>query len=156
MVSAPPCPTFPSCVCGVGTGVTGCDLPCPLAPPSQGSSGAFSPLKKKKLRTENDFVKFDTPFLPKPLFFRKTKSSPATSVTPAMQVSAETTPEGLCVLGWGGAQELSRQLHLCCCPRCPGSCVGSPGLLCRLCQDSRGAHVGSGTGPEGLIRGASS
>lgn len=106
MVSAPPCPTFPSCVCGVGTGVTGCDLPCPLAPPSQGSSGAFSPLKKKKLRTENDFVKFDTPFLPKPLFFRKTKSSPATSVTPAMQVSAETTPEGLCVLGWGGAAEL--------------------------------------------------
>ncbi|XP_024417765.2 ribosomal RNA processing protein 1 homolog B isoform X2 [Desmodus rotundus] len=52
-----------------------------------GSSGTFSPLKKKKLRTENDFVKFDTPFLPKPLFFRKTKSSPATSVTPAMQLN---------------------------------------------------------------------
>ncbi|XP_053513714.1 ribosomal RNA processing protein 1 homolog B isoform X1 [Artibeus jamaicensis] len=51
-----------------------------------GSSGAFSPLKKK-LRTENDFVKFDTPFLPKPLFFRKAKSSPATSVTPAMQLN---------------------------------------------------------------------
>ncbi|KAF6121524.1 ribosomal RNA processing 1B [Phyllostomus discolor] len=52
-----------------------------------GSSGAFSPLKKKKLRTENDFVKFDTSFLPKPLFFRKAKSSPATSVTPAMQLN---------------------------------------------------------------------
>ncbi|XP_028007623.2 ribosomal RNA processing protein 1 homolog B isoform X1 [Eptesicus fuscus] len=52
-----------------------------------GSSGAFSPLKKKKLRTENDFVKFDTPFLPKPLFFRKAKSSAATPVTPAMQLN---------------------------------------------------------------------
>ncbi|KAM5336632.1 ribosomal RNA processing protein 1 homolog B isoform 2-T2 [Glossophaga mutica] len=52
-----------------------------------GSTGAFSPLKKKQLRTENDFVKFDTPFLPKPLFFRKAKSSPAASVTPAVQLN---------------------------------------------------------------------
>ncbi|XP_036099186.1 ribosomal RNA processing protein 1 homolog B isoform X2 [Molossus molossus] len=52
-----------------------------------GSSGALSPLKKKKLRTENDFVKFDTPFLPKPLFFRKAKSSAATPVTPAVQLN---------------------------------------------------------------------
>lgn len=60
---------------------------------TQGSSGAFSPLKKKKLRTENDFVKFDTPFLPKPLFFRKAKSI-ATPVTPAMQVSALRPNQG--------------------------------------------------------------
>lgn len=43
-----------------------------------GSSGTFSSLKKQKLRAESDFVKFDTPFLPKPLFFRRAKSSPAT------------------------------------------------------------------------------
>ncbi|KAM8816362.1 ribosomal RNA processing protein 1 homolog B isoform 2-T2 [Rhynchonycteris naso] len=52
-----------------------------------GSSGALNPLKKKKLRAENDFVKFDTPLLPKPLFFRKAKSSAATPVTPAMQLN---------------------------------------------------------------------
>uniref|UniRef100_A0A452VNR2 Ribosomal RNA processing 1B n=1 Tax=Ursus maritimus TaxID=29073 RepID=A0A452VNR2_URSMA len=41
---------------------------------------AFSPSKKQQLRPENDFVKFDTPFLPKPLFFRRAKSSaPAAS-----------------------------------------------------------------------------
>ncbi|XP_054434759.1 ribosomal RNA processing protein 1 homolog B isoform X1 [Pteronotus mesoamericanus] len=49
-----------------------------------GSRGAW---KKKQLRTENDFVKFDTPFLPKPLFFRKAKSRPATPVTPAVQLN---------------------------------------------------------------------
>ncbi|XP_038199536.1 ribosomal RNA processing protein 1 homolog B [Arvicola amphibius] len=32
---------------------------------------------KKPLKTEDDFVKFDTHFLPKPLFFRKAKSSSA-------------------------------------------------------------------------------
>ncbi|XP_066115347.1 ribosomal RNA processing protein 1 homolog B isoform X1 [Saccopteryx bilineata] len=52
-----------------------------------GSSGALSPLNKKKLRAKNDFVKFDTPLLPKPLFFRKAKSSTATPVTPAMQLN---------------------------------------------------------------------
>ncbi|XP_006870907.1 PREDICTED: ribosomal RNA processing protein 1 homolog B [Chrysochloris asiatica] len=45
-----------------------------------GNGGAFSPLKKKKLRAaETDFVKFDTPFLPQPLFFRKPKSNSALS-----------------------------------------------------------------------------
>uniref|UniRef100_A0A8C2N8T5 Ribosomal RNA processing protein 1 homolog B n=1 Tax=Cricetulus griseus TaxID=10029 RepID=A0A8C2N8T5_CRIGR len=34
---------------------------------------------KKPLTTEDDFVKFDTHFLPKPLFFRKAKSSSAIS-----------------------------------------------------------------------------
>ncbi|KAM5275454.1 ribosomal RNA processing protein 1 homolog B isoform 2-T2 [Hipposideros larvatus] len=53
-----------------------------------GSSGPFSPLKRKKLRTENDFVKFDTPFLPKPVFFRKAKSSTApASGSPATQLN---------------------------------------------------------------------
>ena len=33
---------------------------------------------KKPLKTEDDFVKFDTRFLPKPLFFRKAKNSSAT------------------------------------------------------------------------------
>ncbi|ELV10331.1 Ribosomal RNA processing protein 1 like protein B [Tupaia chinensis] len=53
-----------------------------------GSSGTFGPVKKKPMRTENDFVKFDTTFSPKPLFFRKSKSSPATcSPEPAVQLS---------------------------------------------------------------------
>uniref|UniRef100_A0A8C8XXF8 Ribosomal RNA processing 1B n=1 Tax=Panthera leo TaxID=9689 RepID=A0A8C8XXF8_PANLE len=53
-----------------------------------GGEGALSPSKKQQLRTENDFVRFDTPFLPKPLFFRKAKSSSASavSVRPAGQV----------------------------------------------------------------------
>ncbi|XP_021580944.2 ribosomal RNA processing protein 1 homolog B isoform X2 [Ictidomys tridecemlineatus] len=42
-----------------------------------GSSRTVAPLKKQPLRTEKDFVKFDTHFLPKPLFFRKAKSSAA-------------------------------------------------------------------------------
>ncbi|XP_026352153.2 ribosomal RNA processing protein 1 homolog B isoform X2 [Ursus arctos] len=47
---------------------------------------AFSPSKKQQLRPENDFVKFDTPFLPKPLFFRRAKSSaPAASAPRAVQ-----------------------------------------------------------------------
>uniref|UniRef100_A0A8C9KP57 Ribosomal RNA processing 1B n=1 Tax=Panthera tigris altaica TaxID=74533 RepID=A0A8C9KP57_PANTA len=54
----------------------------------EGGGGALSPSKKQQLRTENDFVRFDTPFLPKPLFFRKAKSSSASavSVRPAGQV----------------------------------------------------------------------
>ncbi|XP_008066484.2 ribosomal RNA processing protein 1 homolog B-like [Carlito syrichta] len=53
-----------------------------------GSSGTFGPLKKQQLRTENDFVKFDTLFSPKPLFFRKAKSNPSTySPGPAVQLS---------------------------------------------------------------------
>ncbi|XP_049730928.1 ribosomal RNA processing protein 1 homolog B isoform X2 [Elephas maximus indicus] len=55
-----------------------------------GNSGSVSPLKKKKkkLRVENDFVKFDTPFLPKPLFFRKTKSTaPISLLSPAVQLN---------------------------------------------------------------------
>lgn len=52
-----------------------------------GSRGAFGPSKKKKMRRENDFVKFDAPFLPKPLFFRKAKSSTAaSSPNPAVQL----------------------------------------------------------------------
>uniref|UniRef100_A0A8C0PMB7 Ribosomal RNA processing 1B n=1 Tax=Canis lupus familiaris TaxID=9615 RepID=A0A8C0PMB7_CANLF len=51
-----------------------------------GDGGALSPSKKQQLRTENDFVRFDTAFLPKPLFFRKAKSSAtATSAHPALQ-----------------------------------------------------------------------
>ncbi|XP_076975137.1 ribosomal RNA processing protein 1 homolog B isoform X3 [Tamandua tetradactyla] len=53
-----------------------------------GNSGTFIPLKKKKLRIETDFVKFDTPFLPKPLFFRKAKSSAAvSSLNPVIQLN---------------------------------------------------------------------
>uniref|UniRef100_A0A452SR29 Ribosomal RNA processing 1B n=1 Tax=Ursus americanus TaxID=9643 RepID=A0A452SR29_URSAM len=58
-------------------------------PSALGSEGgdAFSPSKKQQLRPENDFVKFDTPFLPKPLFFRRAKSSaPAASSPRAVQV----------------------------------------------------------------------
>ncbi|XP_072595528.1 ribosomal RNA processing protein 1 homolog B isoform X2 [Vulpes vulpes] len=51
-----------------------------------GDGVALSPSKKQQLRTENDFVRFDTAFLPKPLFFRKAKSSAtATSAHPALQ-----------------------------------------------------------------------
>lgn len=56
-----------------------------------GSSGTFSSLKKQKLRAESDFVKFDTPFLPKPLFFRRAKSSPATH-PPGSAVQLNKTP----------------------------------------------------------------
>ncbi|KAM6162545.1 ribosomal RNA processing protein 1 homolog B [Erethizon dorsatum] len=54
---------------------------------AMGSSGTLAFLKKP-LRTENDFVKFNTPFLPKPLFFRKSKSSSATCAPgPAVQLN---------------------------------------------------------------------
>ncbi|XP_020008224.2 ribosomal RNA processing protein 1 homolog B isoform X3 [Castor canadensis] len=59
--------------------------------PVLGSSKTFSPLKKKPLRTENDFVKFDTSSLPKPLFFRKMKSSTATC-PPGPAVQLNKTP----------------------------------------------------------------
>ncbi|XP_040477588.1 ribosomal RNA processing protein 1 homolog B [Ursus maritimus] len=53
---------------------------------TQEGGDAFSPSKKQQLRPENDFVKFDTPFLPKPLFFRRAKSSaPAASAPRAVQ-----------------------------------------------------------------------
>ncbi|XP_053420985.1 ribosomal RNA processing protein 1 homolog B isoform X2 [Nycticebus coucang] len=53
-----------------------------------GSSGTLSPLKKQQLRTENNFVKFDSPFLLKPLFFRKSKGNTATcSQGPAVQLN---------------------------------------------------------------------
>ncbi|XP_029327503.1 ribosomal RNA processing protein 1 homolog B isoform X2 [Mus caroli] len=43
---------------------------------------------KKPLKTEDDFVKFDTRYLPKPLFFRKAKNSSATcSQGPAGQLN---------------------------------------------------------------------
>ncbi|XP_058379171.1 ribosomal RNA processing protein 1 homolog B isoform X3 [Diceros bicornis minor] len=61
-------------------------VPCSVN--RQGSPGAFSPSKKQQLRTENNFVKFDTPFLPKPLFFRKAKSgTAASSPNPAVQLN---------------------------------------------------------------------
>lgn len=57
-----------------------------------GSSGPFSPLKRKKPRTENDFVKFDqTPFLPKPLFCRKAKSS-TSPASGSLTVQLSKTP----------------------------------------------------------------
>ncbi|XP_075398354.1 ribosomal RNA processing protein 1 homolog B isoform X2 [Tenrec ecaudatus] len=55
-----------------------------------GNGGAFSPLKKKQqqLRVENDFVKFDTPSLPKPVFFRKAKSTASLSfLSPTVQLN---------------------------------------------------------------------
>ncbi|XP_057607739.1 ribosomal RNA processing protein 1 homolog B [Chionomys nivalis] len=43
---------------------------------------------KRPLKTEDDFVKFDTHFLPKPLFFRKAKSSSAIRPqSPAVQLN---------------------------------------------------------------------
>ncbi|XP_057361061.1 ribosomal RNA processing protein 1 homolog B isoform X2 [Manis pentadactyla] len=51
-----------------------------------GSSGAFGPVKKKKMKTENGFVQFDTPFLPKSMFFRKAKRRSAASPSPAVQL----------------------------------------------------------------------
>ncbi|XP_004406641.1 PREDICTED: ribosomal RNA processing protein 1 homolog B [Odobenus rosmarus divergens] len=56
-----------------------------------GGGGAFSPLKKQQLRVENDFVRFDTPFLPKPLFFRKAKGS-ATAASAPRAVQVRKTP----------------------------------------------------------------
>ncbi|XP_030872570.1 ribosomal RNA processing protein 1 homolog B isoform X2 [Leptonychotes weddellii] len=56
-----------------------------------GGGGAFSPLKKQELRAENDFVRFDTPFLPKPLFFRKAKGS-ATPASAPRAVQRDKTP----------------------------------------------------------------
>ncbi|XP_047574910.1 ribosomal RNA processing protein 1 homolog B isoform X5 [Lutra lutra] len=50
--------------------------------PALGGGGVSSPSKKRPLRPENDFVRFDTPFLPKPLFFRKAKSSTAVASVP--------------------------------------------------------------------------
>ncbi|XP_008825605.1 ribosomal RNA processing protein 1 homolog B isoform X2 [Nannospalax galili] len=52
-----------------------------------GSSSTPGPLKKP-LRTENDFVKFDTNIIPKPLFFKKAKGNTATSPSgPAVQLN---------------------------------------------------------------------
>ncbi|KAL1771488.1 ribosomal RNA processing protein 1-like B [Sigmodon hispidus] len=58
--------------------------------PSAGQIGALGASRtlKKPLKTEGDFVKFDTHFLPKPLFFRKTKSSSAIRCQgPAVQLN---------------------------------------------------------------------
>ncbi|KAI5941342.1 Ribosomal RNA processing protein 1B [Manis javanica] len=55
-----------------------------------GSSGAFGPVKKK-MRMENGFVQFDTPFLPKPMFFRKAKRRSAASPSPAVQDCSEAS-----------------------------------------------------------------
>ncbi|XP_006882173.1 PREDICTED: ribosomal RNA processing protein 1 homolog B-like [Elephantulus edwardii] len=54
-----------------------------------GNGEAFSPLKKKqKVKAENDFVKFDTPFTPKPLFFRKARSTGSISfMSPTVQLN---------------------------------------------------------------------
>ncbi|XP_062949203.1 ribosomal RNA processing protein 1 homolog B isoform X2 [Cynocephalus volans] len=53
-----------------------------------GSSGTVSLLRKQQQKTESNFVKFDTPFLPKPLFFRKAKrSGAACSSDPSVQLS---------------------------------------------------------------------
>uniref|UniRef100_A0ABI7XP97 Ribosomal RNA processing 1B n=1 Tax=Felis catus TaxID=9685 RepID=A0ABI7XP97_FELCA len=57
-----------------------------------GGGGALSPSKKQQLRTENDFVRFDTPFLPKPLFFRKAKSSSASAVSVRPAGQRDKTP----------------------------------------------------------------
>lgn len=43
---------------------------------------------KKKLRTEKDFMAFDTASSPKPLFFRKARGSTAPSLGPTLQVLA--------------------------------------------------------------------
>ncbi|XP_032132645.1 ribosomal RNA processing protein 1 homolog B isoform X2 [Sapajus apella] len=57
-------------------------------PQALGSSGAFSSLKQQQPRAESDFVTFDTAFLPKPLFFRRARSSTAThSAGPAIQLN---------------------------------------------------------------------
>ncbi|XP_062060604.1 ribosomal RNA processing protein 1 homolog B [Lepus europaeus] len=58
--------------------------------PALGSRGPLSPVKKL-LRTENDFVKFDTSLSPKPLFFRRAKSSP-TTCSPCPAVQLDRTP----------------------------------------------------------------
>uniref|UniRef100_A0A673T1D5 Ribosomal RNA processing 1B n=1 Tax=Suricata suricatta TaxID=37032 RepID=A0A673T1D5_SURSU len=51
-----------------------------------GGGGTLSASKKQQLRTESDFVRFNTPFLPKPLFFRKAKGgATVTCVRPAGQ-----------------------------------------------------------------------
>ncbi|DAA32961.1 TPA: ribosomal RNA processing 1 homolog B [Bos taurus] len=57
--------------------------------PALGSGGAHGPLKKK-LRTEKDFMAFDTASSPKPLFFRKARGSTAPSLGPTLQ--PHTTP----------------------------------------------------------------
>ncbi|KAI5760931.1 RRP1B [Gulo gulo luscus] len=59
--------------------------------PAPGDGGVSSPSKKRPLRPENDFVRFDTPFLPKPLFFRKAKSSTAVASVPRA-VQRDKTP----------------------------------------------------------------
>ncbi|XP_044526181.1 ribosomal RNA processing protein 1 homolog B isoform X1 [Gracilinanus agilis] len=59
---------------------------------STGGNAAFSPLKKKKLKTENDFVKFENTALPKPLFFRKSKSNiSVSSPSPTGQLNKQTS-----------------------------------------------------------------
>ncbi|NXK44591.1 RRP1B protein, partial [Chauna torquata] len=50
------------------------------------SSIALSPLKKKKAKPGNDFVKFEKSTLPKPIFFRKAKST-TSSTRASMQLN---------------------------------------------------------------------
>lgn len=60
-------------------------------------------MKKQPLRTEKDFVKFDTHFLPKPLFFRKAKSSAAARPAErAVQVRLHGPVPSLGALWWSG------------------------------------------------------
>ncbi|NXG47172.1 RRP1B protein, partial [Psilopogon haemacephalus] len=55
------------------------------------SSGALSSLKKKKVKPGNDFVKFEKPTLPKPLFFRKARST-ISSTRPPVQLNKLQSP----------------------------------------------------------------
>lgn len=59
-----------------------------------GGAGILRPLRKE-LRTEKDFVKFEAAFSPKPLFFRKAKSSTtAPPGTPAAKQNTVQRQEG--------------------------------------------------------------
>lgn len=74
---------------------------------------------KKKLRAENDFVKFDTPLSPKPVFFRKARSSAA---APAGSPAAQVRTRGFL----GGQAPSAAQAGLAGARGCP---EGSPGGL---------------------------
>ncbi|XP_047653438.1 ribosomal RNA processing protein 1 homolog B isoform X4 [Phacochoerus africanus] len=73
-----------------------------------GGAGILRPLRKE-LRTEKDFVKFEAAFSPKPLFFRKAKSS--TTAPPGTPPQPNRTPSGTKKVTFGLSRNMTAEFR---------------------------------------------
>lgn len=73
-----------------------------------GGAGILRPLRKE-LRTEKDFVKFEAAFSPKPLFFRKAKSS--TTAPPGTPPQPNRTPSSAKKVTFGLSRNMTAEFR---------------------------------------------